>query len=411
MEESIGRLVVRRKGEVVKKSFKVFVPELNKEVLVETKGKKGIYQVSFSHRGLHIRRSLKASNKIQAEQNLRPVIRKFLATVVTVTPMPQLDSDPAIGNTGETVVASFDWGLENYLDSMRDRNCGPRDIQQAKTRVSVFIAFMESMGFKSFDEVQPIHADLFFRGLVSGAFKAPKGKDEKEINTAVGYFRFVKACMEYLASRRLISSNPWASINLSRVDHVQTPKPRLEELNLILANIEPAYFVAANGLAFQGCRSEALLRTQPNQVSLTGGYVEFIPPLHRSKTVRRKVPIHPRLMKVLREYDRPDSEYYFCTIRNRRQAGGNKMPSKDLNNAIKRAAKKAGFPAGRKEGGFVAHSLRGFFKSHCIKQGVPREVVDCWQGHSDGTIGTKHYFDLTLEESIEFMKKVDFGSY
>ena len=94
------------------------------------------------------------------------------------------------------------------------------------------------------------------------------------------------------------------------------------------------------------------------------------------------------------------------------------MLAKKLNAAIIRAAKKAGFPGGRKENGFVAHSFRGFFKSHCRKQGIkvgieaiPREVVDYWQGHRDKSIGTQHYFDLTLDESIEFMKRVDFGSY
>ena len=45
------------------------------------------------------------------------------------------------------------------------------------------------------------------------------------------------------------------------------------------------------------------------------------------------------------------------------------MKADNLNEAIQRAAKKVGFAVGRDEGGFVSHSFRGFFKSHCIKQG------------------------------------------
>ncbi len=145
---------------------------------------------------------------------------------------------------------------------------------------------------------QPIHADTFYRGLVTGAAKTV-GKSKKHANTAAGYFRFVK----------------------------------------------------------------------------------------------------------------PRSQYYFCTLPGTRTKGGQQMKAKDLNKAIQRAAKQAGLAAGRKEDGIVAHSFRGFFKSHCIKQLIPREIIDAWQGHrSDDSIGTRHYFETSIEDSIEFMKKVDFGS-
>ena len=217
--------------------------------------------------------------------------------------------------------------------------------------------------------------------------------------------------MKLLDSRDLISHDPWRKVNFQRVAHKKTPKPSLDQLNAILKLVEPEFYVAAHALAFLGCRDEALTRIEAPHAKLNAECIFVKPPPHRTKTQERYVPIHPRLMKILQEYKRPRSSFYFCTLPTTRSKGGTKMKANDLNNAIKRAASKAGFAVGRKEDGFVAHSFRGFFKSHCIKQGIPREVVDVWQGHrSDNSVGTRHYFDLTIEESIEFVKQVDFGS-
>ena len=393
------------------KSFKVFVSELGKEVVLESRGKKGTYQVSFHFDGAHVRRSLKTSNKIQAERNLEAVVKELIArsTLKSIA----LSSN---SNSATKQLTLLD-GLEYYIGTLRDKGCEEtRAVGQVRTRIMAFIEFEHSLGVTDFEGVLPTHGDLYYRGLTTGTFKTA-GKQAKSVNTACGYVRSVKAMMKLLSSRSLIPHHPWQHISFTKIANQKTPKPTLEQVNAILKNIEPEYFVAASALAFLGCRVEALLRTTLKQVNLKEGYVHIIPPPHRSKTVERKVPIHPRLMNVIQDYERPDSPFYFCDLR-KRARGERKMAGKNLNSAIVRAAKQAGYPAGRKESGLVAHSFRGFFKSHCRKQGlldgveaIPREVVDIWQGHADGTIGTEHYFDLELAESIQFMKRVDFGTY
>ena len=48
--------------------------------------------------------------------------------------------------------------------------------------------------------------------------------------------------------------------------------------------------------------------------------------------------------------------------------------------------------AGRQNGGFTVHSLRHFFKTHCINCGIPKPVVDAWQGHKiDMSVGAQYY--------------------
>ena len=55
------------------------------------------------------------------------------------------------------------------------------------------------------------------------------------------------------------------------------------------------------------------------------------------------------------------------------------------------------------------HSLRGFFKSHALLSGVPREVVDTWQAHcADRSASFVHYFDLPEEASQKYMRQIDF---
>ena len=309
-------------------------------------------------------------------------------------------------------------GLEYYLETLRDKGCDEKKgVGQARTRINAFIKFLNSLGVYDFDGVLPTHADLFYRALITGTF-VTAGKKKKGVNTVAGYVRNIKAMMKVLDSRSLISKHPWQNISFAKIASKKTPKPTLDQVDAILRNIESNYKVAAHALAFLGCRGDALLRTELSQVNLSDGYIHIVPPPHRTKTVERDVPIHQRLMKVLDNYKQLDSPFYFCDMRDRARSD-RRMSCQNLNLAIQRAAKKAGFKVGRKEDGFVAHSFRGFFKSHCRKQGlrdgvvepIPREVVDIWQGHSDGTVATANYFDLTIAESIEFMGKVDFGSY
>jgi integrase len=65
-------------------------------------------------------------------------------------------------------------------------------------------------------------------------------------------------------------------------------------------------------------------------------------------------------------------------------------------------------PAGRKNGGLTVHSLRHFFKTHCINGGIPKPVVDVWQGHKiDMSVGAQ-YYKLSDADSQRFVKSVLF---
>ena len=83
--------------------------------------------------------------------------------------------------------------------------------------------------------------------------------------------------------------------------------------------------------------------------------------------------------------------------------GGRPSNTKKLNYYFKAAAARAGVD------GFAVHSLRHFFKTFCINNGVPREIVDRGQGHADGSV-SGGYYHLNREVSKEHMHRVPFGN-
>ncbi len=54
-------------------------------------------------------------------------------------------------------------------------------------------------------------------------------------------------------------------------------------------------------------------------------------------------------------------------------------------------------------------TLRHFFKTHCINQGVPREMVDRWQGHIDGSVSGRYYHVHDAASKVA-MEGVPFGT-
>ena len=198
-----------------------------------------------------------------------------------------------------------------------------------------------------------------------------------------------KAFLDYLLS---IDVNSFGEI-----------KPTLKEVNRILENVADRYIVPISALAFLGCRTRELTSILQKDVDRDRARVLIRKPeKYKSKTTTHLVPIHPRLEEIISSYQRPRSKWYFCSLPYKRdRKGGKKLQGKMLNQEFKRAAEAAGLKTGiRVEGGMTLHSLRGFFKSHALLSGVPREVVDTWQAHcADRSASFVHYFDLPEEAS------------
>src|SRR4051812_42436012 len=110
----------------------------------------------------------------------------------------------------------------------------------------------------------------------------------------------------------------------------------------------------------------------------------------------RKIPIHPRLAKILAAGKSWSSSaaakagaaaassrpYFFCASPSPKfPSGGHHINTKHMNDDLQKLAKSLGIRVGRKNDGLVVHSLRHFFETQAVDAGVPQFVVDAWMGH------------------------------
>ena len=56
------------------------------------------------------------------------------------------------------------------------------------------------------------------------------------------------------------------------------------------------------------------------------------------------------------------------------------------------------------------HSLRHFFETFTVNEGIPQRVVDTWLGHRSDRSMAAVYYRLKDEDSQKFMAKVPFGT-
>ena len=113
-----------------------------------------------------------------------------------------------------------------------------------------------------------------------------------------------------------------------------------------------------------------------------------------------KVPIHTALKPILLAVAsgrRKQDRWFFCEPASKQYPNADHcLNTKRLNEDFLKILKELGLAAGKKDG-FTIHSLRSFFKTFCINAGVPREVVDIWQGHAPDRSASAGYYRLADE--------------
>lgn len=165
-------------------------------------------------------------------------------------------------------------------------------------------------------------------------------------------------------------------------------------------------------LAFTGMRSGELQRLRPGDVDLAGGWVHIRSRAGAETKTResRKVPIHPRLRAVLAILPPSPRPWLFCASPSRKYPeGGHHISTKRLNEQFVRLVGRLGLPVGRDDG-FVIHSLRHFFETHCVNAGIPQRVIDTWLGHRSDKSMAAVYYRLRDEDSQASMSRVPFGA-
>ncbi len=166
-------------------------------------------------------------------------------------------------------------------------------------------------------------------------------------------------------------------------------------------------------LAFTGIRIGEARALLESDVDLVGGWIDIRSRADwKAKTERseRRIPIHPRLLRMLKAMPPSPGPHLFTAQPSRRYPdGGHTINPRRINERLKRLAEVNGYGVGRKQQGLVLHSLRHFFKTTCINAGVPKPLVDFWLGHEDRSSMDSVYYHPQDRESKKWIEQIPFG--
>jgi integrase len=223
--------------------------------------------------------------------------------------------------------------------------------------------------------------------------------------------QLLKQFLAWCAERQMIRQNPLADRKFTPPRMRARGGPTLEQINAILeassAIRRPVVAVAA----FAGMRIGEVLRLRVEDVDFAGNWLHVVSrPGYETKSGENwKVPIHPRLRRILRAIPVRESGWFFTAQPSRKfPLGDHHINPKHANEDFTKVLGALSIQAGRVDG-FTFHSLRSSFKTICINSGVPKEVVDVWQNHAPDRAASHVYYKLSDVDSQRFMLTVPFG--
>lgn len=356
-------------------------------VKIVPRGNSKTWTAEFWHDGQHRRVSLKTRNRKVAVQRAG-----------------KLDAELVDGKYRKAVTASsIQDAVDMYLSFLGTEGRARRTIVRYRGELQTLAAFCQGHRARNLSQITPSLFDKF------RAERSRNGSPQTLYHEAMVCKQFLK----WAVSRQLLAENPLRDYRVTKPPLVPRPAPTLEEVDRILNSCTPRLRPMLTMLALTGMRSGELRQLRPEDVDLDGGWIHIVSRAETPTKTRtsRKVPLHPRLKKLLEGSASPGRSWYFTAEPSRRYAEGNHWVSaKRLNESFVRTAAKLGLSTGRDNCGFTVHSLRHFFETHCVNAGIPQRVIDAWLGHrSDRSMAAVYYF-LSDEESQKFMTRVPFGT-
>ena len=359
---------------------------IGERVVITTRGKKNIYVAEFNDHGVHRRVSLKTANKKVAMERATILAGKLLHGGYQPSP---------------AAVSLRDAGDE-YISFLETEGRARKTIVKYRGVFVKLFDYLAELRVTRLSQMLPGHFDRY-RSVRKQTCKEKTLYTEGVI--CKQFFRWAK-------SRKLVSENPLVDIKLKKPPLVPKPAPSMDEVNTFLAVAKQPLGSQLAVLAFTGMRSGEEQRLQPEDIDLEGNWIHIVSRSGGETKSRRsrKVPIHPRLLPILRALPQGQRPWVFCSLKSRKYPDGNRpMNTKRLNDQFTRLASKLGMQVGR-EDGYVIHSFRHFFETFSINSNIPQRVVDAWLGHhGDKSMGAV-YYKLSDADSQRFMKLVPFGA-
>jgi integrase len=235
--------------------------------------------------------------------------------------------------------------------------------------------------------------------------------DGLETYTIYSHTMIRKSWLAWCVTRNLLAASPLAGVKFPRPRRRKYPAATLQQLNQILTGASGYLIAVLAVLAFTGLRIGEVAALRPQDVDLVAGLIhvrrrsEWGP---KTEASERSVPLHPRLLALLRAMPKGKGSTFFnAPPSSRFPNGDHPINPCDINEQFQALAKRHGFVVGRKNVGLTVHALRPTFKTCCFDAGVPKPMLDRWIGHEDQNDMDVFYYDP--QKSQEWMQRVPFG--
>ena len=364
---------------------------VGERVSLVRRGKKGIWQMEFHFQGHRL--------KSTRTKNLKFAKRKAFQIEAQL-----IDGTFELATTREPAESvSIQFAIESYISHHKAEGARRRTYVRYQGMLNLFSERLVEKGISMLEDVEISHIDKYREARQTEIGALSMYKEGTTIK------RFLTWCEE----RKLISSNPLGERIFKRPKNTKKKNVlTLGQVNSILKKATPNRRFIFAMLAFTGMRISELRNLLIEDVDLDGNwiYIRSRDGLKNKPDSDWDVPIHERLKAIIESMDQNESGFFFTALPSKQYPSGDHFISpKRINEDFKKILKQLGIPAGR-QGGFTIHSLRHFFKTHCITSGIAKPVVDEWQGHELKRKASDQYFHLTPEVSQRLMKQVPFDT-
>ncbi len=359
---------------------------IGNRVKIRKRGKKGTWIAHFHYDGDHRKRSLKTSNKkVAVERAIK--LENELQDGTYQSPDSEIKIKEAV---------------ERYIECLTTA-------KRARKTVVRYLGILTNLC--KFSEKKK---KRLLRQITASLFDQFRVERNSEVSARTLYHEgtICKTFLYWCVSRGLLKQNPLEKVKLYKPKPRLRPSPSLQDVQKILKDSTAGQSILYTTLAYTGMRSGELRTLRKEDVDLKQNWIHVVSreDAERTKTGEsRKIPIHPELRKLLKKRCATPGPWYFTAEpSNRYPAGDHWINPKKLNERFLGVAERVGLHTGRDALGFTLHSLRHFFETHCVNQGIPQRVIDTWMGHQSDRSMAAVYYHLSDEDSQAFMQRVEF---
>lgn len=296
-----------------------------------------------------------------------------------------------------------DSAITDFIASKKAEGAAPKTLVKYEAELKTYSLFLKEQGAGLLQQISVRFDDRYKRHR--------QERDGLDTYTLYAHAMIRKSFLAWCVTRKLLASSPLAGVKVPKPRRRKYPAATLEQVNQILASATGSLVAVLAVLTFTGLRIEEVATLRPQDVDLVEGMLhvrrrEGWGP--KTEASERSVPMHRRLLALLRVLPKPRGDFFFNAPRSARfPRGDHHLNHRDVNEQFQKLAKQLGFLVGRKNVGLTVHALRRTFKTCCFDAGVPKPMLDRWVGHEDQSNMDTFYYDP--QKSKEWIQRVPFG--